>query len=141
MKNLLSKLLFFAILFSYSQELKKRQITADQVDTVFSQWNTKDKPGIAVGVLNDGEIVYNKGFGMANLGVMGLNGHKNQNFSKEIRFPLENVHKYSGIPEHPLGHHNYDRILSPILICYKFQSLKCVGLKTMQKGHKSSNKI
>lgn len=50
-----------------AQEIQKRQITPAQIDAVFSQWNTADTPGIAVGILNDGEIVYTKGYGLANL--------------------------------------------------------------------------
>lgn len=67
MKNLLAAFLLFAFLTSFSQEIQKRQITPAQIDAVFSQWDTPDKPGIAVGVLNDGEIVCTKGYGLANL--------------------------------------------------------------------------
>ena len=67
MKKVLTIFLFFVITFSFSQEVKKRQITSKQVDAIFSKWNTTNKPGIAVGVLNDGKLVYAKGFGLANL--------------------------------------------------------------------------
>lgn len=67
MKNLFTAIILFVSVTSYSQEAQKRQITPAQIDAVFSQWDTPDKPGIAVGVLNDGEIVYTKGYGLANL--------------------------------------------------------------------------
>lgn len=52
---------------SFSQEIQKRQITSAQVDAIFSQWDTQNKPGIAVGILNDGKIVHAKSYGLANL--------------------------------------------------------------------------
>jgi len=67
MKTTFVTLLFFISMTSFSQEIKKRAITPSQIDAVFSQWDAQDKPGIAVGVLNDGEIVYTKGYGLANL--------------------------------------------------------------------------
>ena len=62
MKNLFATLLLFAIMTSFSQEAEKRQITPAQIDAIFSQWDTPDRAGIAVGVLNDGEIVYTKNY-------------------------------------------------------------------------------
>ena len=48
-----------------------QQITADdaakQVDVYLSQWDKKDMPGCAVGVVKDGKLVYKRGVGMANL--------------------------------------------------------------------------
>lgn len=67
MKNLFTTLLFLVTMISFSQEIQKRQITTAQIDAIFSQWNTEDKPGISVGILNDGKIVHVKGYGLANL--------------------------------------------------------------------------
>lgn len=68
MKNVLVTVFVFMLTTTvFSQEAQKRQITPSQIDAVFSRWDTPNKPGIAVGVLNDGEIVYTKGYGMANL--------------------------------------------------------------------------
>ncbi|MFK7813310.1 MAG: serine hydrolase domain-containing protein [Maribacter sp.] len=67
MKNLFATLLFFLCMISFSQEAKKRKITPAQIDAIFSQWDTQDRPGIAVGILNDGKIIYTKGYGLANL--------------------------------------------------------------------------
>lgn len=67
MKNLLAVILVCTLTTTFSQEAKKRQVTPAQIDAVFAQWNTPDRPGIAVGILNDGEIVYTQGYGLANL--------------------------------------------------------------------------
>jgi len=40
---------------------------SDQVDQIFAHWNRHDRPGCAVGVLREGEIVHAKGYGMADL--------------------------------------------------------------------------
>jgi len=38
-----------------------------KVDQLFIKWNKKGSPGCAIGVLKDGEFLYKKGYGMANL--------------------------------------------------------------------------
>ena len=40
---------------------------AKKVDEFLSQWDKKDMPGGAVGVVRDGKLVYKRAFGMANL--------------------------------------------------------------------------
>lgn len=40
---------------------------AAQVDKVFAKWDRPDSPGCALGVYQDGKIVYKRGYGMANL--------------------------------------------------------------------------
>ncbi|HUX08624.1 MAG TPA: serine hydrolase domain-containing protein [Acidobacteriota bacterium] len=40
---------------------------AAKVDELFAQWNKPESPGAAVGVLKDGEVVFIKGYGCANL--------------------------------------------------------------------------
>ena len=40
---------------------------AKQVDKVFEKWNRPDSPGCALGIYKDGQIVYKRGYGMANL--------------------------------------------------------------------------
>ena len=39
----------------------------DRVDEVFADWDSTRGPGCAVSVIKDGEIVYKRGYGMANL--------------------------------------------------------------------------
>ncbi len=67
MKNLCTLLLSLSMITSFSQEVKKRNISSSQIDEIFAQWNAQNIPGIAVGILNDGKIVHTKGYGMANL--------------------------------------------------------------------------
>jgi CubicO group peptidase (beta-lactamase class C family) len=37
------------------------------VDTVFAPWDTEQTPGVALAILQDGEIIYKRGYGMAHL--------------------------------------------------------------------------
>lgn len=67
MKQLIIVLAFLIGTLTSAQKPQKRQIAAAQIDAVFSQWNNTNKPGIAVGVLNDGDIIFTKGYGLANL--------------------------------------------------------------------------
>jgi CubicO group peptidase (beta-lactamase class C family) len=39
----------------------------DKVDKLFEEWDTTVSPGAAMGIIKDGEIVYARGYGMANL--------------------------------------------------------------------------
>lgn len=38
-----------------------------EIDAVFAQWDRPDSPGAALAVVRDGEIVFSRGYGMANL--------------------------------------------------------------------------
>jgi CubicO group peptidase (beta-lactamase class C family) len=40
---------------------------SDQVDGLFAEWDNPDTPGCAVGVMRDGALVYQNGYGMASL--------------------------------------------------------------------------
>ena len=40
---------------------------AQKVDKVFEKWDRTDSPGCALGIYQDGRIVYKHGYGMANL--------------------------------------------------------------------------
>lgn len=42
-------------------------ITAAQVDAIFAPWNRSDSPGCALAVMHGGRIVYQHGYGMADL--------------------------------------------------------------------------
>lgn len=41
--------------------------TARKVDELFKRWDRSDSPGCALAVIQDGEIIYQHGYGMANL--------------------------------------------------------------------------
>ncbi len=39
----------------------------NKVDAIFAQWDKSNSPGCALAVVQDGEIIYSRGYGMANL--------------------------------------------------------------------------
>ncbi|MCH7677406.1 serine hydrolase [candidate division KSB1 bacterium] len=43
--------------------------SADQVriDSLFEQWNNKDSPGAAIGIIEKGKLIYTRGYGIADL--------------------------------------------------------------------------
>jgi CubicO group peptidase (beta-lactamase class C family) len=44
------------------------QIAESQaVDSIFAEWNNPDTPGCALGIIKNGELVYAKGYGLANM--------------------------------------------------------------------------
>ena len=43
------------------------QVTPAQVDQVFARWDRKDSPGCALGVVQNGAFLYQRGYGSANL--------------------------------------------------------------------------
>lgn len=63
MKKVILLLILGSIsLLSYTQDIDKAAI-----DKIFSEWDTPTSPGCALGVFMDGELVYGKGYGQANL--------------------------------------------------------------------------
>src|SRR5438876_4604878 len=38
-----------------------------RVDKLFAQWDKPDSPGCALGIIKDGQLIYTRGYGMANL--------------------------------------------------------------------------
>ena len=52
-------------LVASAQTLSPDNVT--QVDNIFAQWSKPDSPGCALGIYQDGKIVYKHGYGMANL--------------------------------------------------------------------------
>ena len=50
------------------QSIKPKASTPNEmVDELFTPWDSDDTPGASVAVVRDGEIIYKKGYGMANL--------------------------------------------------------------------------
>lgn len=43
------------------------QSMPEKVDALFAQWNKPDSPGCAVAVIKDGQVLYKRGYGSANL--------------------------------------------------------------------------
>ncbi|HEU5422884.1 MAG TPA: serine hydrolase domain-containing protein [Nitrolancea sp.] len=42
-------------------------VSAEQIDAIFAEWDRSDSPGCALAVVQNGEVVYARGYGMANL--------------------------------------------------------------------------
>lgn len=45
----------------------KPKVSVEQIDSLFSSWNDETKPGIALGIVSNGEITHLRGYGSANL--------------------------------------------------------------------------
>ncbi len=45
----------------------KAKKQSEEVDKIFASWDKKDSPGCALAVIKDGKIIYERGYGMANL--------------------------------------------------------------------------
>jgi len=46
---------------------QQREDLTAKVDELFEQWNKNDSPGAAIGIFQEGRIIYARGYGMANL--------------------------------------------------------------------------
>lgn len=52
----------------FVQSIKPKAVTQnEQVDELFTVWDTNDTPGAAVAVVKDGSIIYKNGYGLSNL--------------------------------------------------------------------------
>ena len=69
MQQRISRLLIAAALVAAAHTLlaDQRASWTTGVDQIFSAWNRPDSPGCAVGVFAYGAIVYERGYGMADL--------------------------------------------------------------------------
>lgn len=62
MKKIFLLLLCSISFLSFSQFKESKQ-----VDSIFAEWNQLDTPGAALGIVKDGELIYAKGYGSADL--------------------------------------------------------------------------
>jgi CubicO group peptidase (beta-lactamase class C family) len=63
--NRTATLLLLTVCLAYCQDAGKS--TQERVDKVFEKWNSTSSPGCALSVMKDGQIVYKRGYGMADL--------------------------------------------------------------------------
>lgn len=63
--NLIS-ILLLAFISSCTHPEKDHPLS-EKIDTLFAKWDNSDSPGCALAVIQDGEIIYKKGYGMADL--------------------------------------------------------------------------
>ena len=66
-KLLLSSLLTILILTKLFGQQKKVDSLAFKIDAIFKKYDGKDRPGCAVGIIRNNQLVFKKGYGMANL--------------------------------------------------------------------------
>jgi CubicO group peptidase (beta-lactamase class C family) len=66
MKRLKKTVLFLICFFFFLGLFYADEKTA-KVDGLFAEWDKQDSPGCALAVVKDGQIIYKRGYGMANL--------------------------------------------------------------------------
>jgi CubicO group peptidase (beta-lactamase class C family) len=64
--TLIALVMAAAVTLNFGQQIIPDE-AAKQVDAYLSQWDKKEMPGCAVGVVKDGKLIYKRGVGMANL--------------------------------------------------------------------------
>lgn len=59
----------FGIQNTFSQDQKRitKTVTETEIDAIFEEWKDQNKPGLAVSIVKDGEAIYSKGYGSANM--------------------------------------------------------------------------
>jgi len=55
------------LLISSSVSLSQKTVDQDQIDKIFKPWDKDNSPGVAVGIVEKGELIFAKGYGMSNL--------------------------------------------------------------------------
>jgi len=63
MKNHFLLLLILSISVCSFGQIKE----SPAIDSLFAAWNKPDVPGCALGIMKDGELIYSKGYGLANM--------------------------------------------------------------------------
>lgn len=61
-KIFLTILICFPSIFLFGQ-IKESQV----IDSIFSEWSKTNTPGCALGIMKNGELIYAKGYGLANM--------------------------------------------------------------------------
>jgi len=71
LSSIINRLLFVLLLIFLSRSQLAAQTVSDtlsaKVDKLFSEWNGSGRPGVAVGVVHGGKLIYAKGFGDADV--------------------------------------------------------------------------
>lgn len=63
MKNITLSLVFIFISFYSFAQIQEKEA----IDKIFAEWNTSNTPGAALGVVQDGKLVYSNGYGIGDL--------------------------------------------------------------------------
>ena len=64
-RPLLAVLFLSAVTSAGDRTLTPEQ--TDRIDGLFVDWDRSDSPGVALGVVKDGDLIYSKGYGLADL--------------------------------------------------------------------------
>ena len=56
-----------SFLFAFAFAIVAQDKPDPRIDEILKQWNKPDSPGAAVAVIRDGEVIFQKGYGIANL--------------------------------------------------------------------------
>jgi len=65
MKKIIVLMILLSTCFNLSAQISKNQIA--KIDELFLDWNKPNTPGVALGVIKNGELIYSKGYGVADL--------------------------------------------------------------------------
>ena len=60
-------LLLLIILTTYSVKAQLSEVQSQKIDSLFNSWTETNHPGGAVGIMQNGEVIYSKAFGLASL--------------------------------------------------------------------------
>ena len=66
-KRFLSIFVLLPTLLLVSSRIEGKELDESKIDALFSKWDQPESPGCAVGIVCEGELIYAKGFGSANL--------------------------------------------------------------------------
>ncbi|MEM6319299.1 MAG: serine hydrolase domain-containing protein [Bacteroidota bacterium] len=64
--GLLTLLIILPFVGNAQKDLKPK-VSIEEIDELYQKWDNLEKPGIALGIVSNGEIVHTKGYGLANL--------------------------------------------------------------------------
>lgn len=67
MARIVTLIILICLLFSATFSQMRTDAPIDKIDQLFAEWNKPNSPGCALGVIKDGQFIYKKGYGMANL--------------------------------------------------------------------------
>lgn len=65
--NKISLLSSLFIITFYSTFTLGQVVETDHIDRIFSEWNQSQNPGAAISIVKDGQVIFSKGYGSANL--------------------------------------------------------------------------
>src|SRR5262245_55055074 len=57
---------FYILIFFFAANIMANEISS-QIDAMFKDFNRPDSPGAAVMVIREGKVIYEKGYGLANI--------------------------------------------------------------------------